>query len=224
MNVRAREIAGVAALIGDPARARMLTSLLSGRALTATELALAANIAPSTASAHLAKLTVARVLAVETQGRHRYFRLFDASIADMLEDLAGIAANQVPVRRTGPADPAERASRVCYDHLAGELGVWLLDTLRACGALGGRDGLTVTPDGEARLTHLAIDVDLLASSRRPLCRTCLDWSERRHHLGGSLGAAILSRVLSLGWARRATQGRAILFSSSGLRSLRGWIG
>jgi DNA-binding transcriptional ArsR family regulator len=222
--VQADDIAGVASLIGDPARARMLASLMSGRALTATELALEAGVAPSTASAHLAKLTATRVLAIESQGRHRYFRLFDAGVADMLENLASIAATHVSGRRTGPADPALREARVCYDHLAGERGVWLLDELRARNALAGRDGLAITPHGESLLARIGVDVTTLACSRRPLCRACLDWSERRHHLGGALGAAILGRVLSLGWARRAAQGRTVTFSSSGVRSMRQWVG
>jgi len=125
------DLAGLAGLIGDPARARMLSAVMSGKALTATELALEGGIAPSTASAHLAKLAEARILAVEQQGRHRYYRLFDAEIATILEDLMGIAERLGPRRRTGPADPAMRLARVCYDHLAGERGVWLLQQLRA---------------------------------------------------------------------------------------------
>ena len=213
----APDLARVAALIGDPARARMLTSLLGGTALTATELALEANVAPSTASAHLAKLTDARVLAIEKQGRHRYFRLFDADVAEVLEDLIGIAAKRGTTRRIGPADPALRAARVCYDHLAGERGVWLLDRLRARGFIG--EAMNVSRAGDAFFAKLGIDVATLARSRRPLCRPCLDWSERRHHLGGSLGAAILGRMFALRWARREPDSRAVTFSASGTRAL-----
>jgi DNA-binding transcriptional ArsR family regulator len=117
------DLAGLAALIGDPARARMLTAVMSGKALTATELALEAGVAASTASAHLAKLTEAQILAIEKQGRHRYFRIFDAEVATMLEGMMEMAARRGPRRRTGPADPALRLARVCYDHLAGERGV-----------------------------------------------------------------------------------------------------
>jgi len=217
------DLAAVAALIGDPARARMLTALMSGRALTATELALEAGVTASTASAHLAKLTTAQVLAIEKQGRHRYFRLFDPTVAEMLEDLGSIAAARTSNVRVGPADPALRRARICYDHLAGEQGVWLLDALRQRNALDGHDGISITPAGESLLAQIGIDVDALAHSRRPLCRLCLDWSERRHHLGGALGAAILSRIVLLRWARRETGSRAIAFSPAGERSLHDWI-
>jgi DNA-binding transcriptional ArsR family regulator len=213
------DLAALAALIGDPARARMLTSLMSGTALTATELALEASIAPSTASAHLAKLTDARVLAIEKQGRHRYFRLFDAEIAELLEELTGLAARRGSARRTGPADPAMRVARVCYDHLAGERGVWLLEQLRARKFLSGRDACSVSRDGEAFFARFGIDLDALARSRRPLCRVCLDWSERRHHLGGSLGAALLERIFALRWARRERASRVVAFDANGERSL-----
>ncbi|MBV8518621.1 MAG: helix-turn-helix transcriptional regulator [Acidobacteria bacterium] len=217
----APDLAALAALLGDPARARMLTSLMRGTALTATELALDANIAPSTASAHLAKLAGAQVLAIEKQGRHRYFRLFDADVASLLEELMGLAAKRgAPVRRTGPADPALRAARVCYDHLAGERGVWLLDALRARKLLDGRDACSVSRDGEAFFARFGIDVDGLARSRRALCRPCLDWSERRQHLGGALGAAILARIFALRWARREPDSRAVTFTPHGERSLR----
>lgn len=214
----APDLAGLAALIGEPARARMLMSLMGGSALTATELALEADVAPSTASAHLARLTEGRVLAIEKQGRHRYFRLFDSAIAELLEELIGVAArNGHPRRRTGPADPVLRRARVCYDHLAGERGVWLLAQLRERKVLDGRDALT--PGGESFLADFGIDVDALAASRRPLCRPCLDWSERRHHLGGSLGAALLARMFALQWARREEGGRAVLFTRSGEAAL-----
>jgi DNA-binding transcriptional ArsR family regulator len=221
--VGAVDLAAVAALIGDPARARMLTALMSGRALTATELALEAGVTASTASAHLAKLTSAQVLAIEKQGRHRYFRFFDPTVAEMLEDLTSIAAGRNSTARVGPADPALRRARICYDHLAGEQGVWLLDALRQRNALDGRDGISITPVGEALLARIGVDVEALAQARRPLCRLCLDWSERHNHLGGALGAAILGRILSLRWAHRETDSRAITFSPSGERSLREWV-
>jgi DNA-binding transcriptional ArsR family regulator len=213
------DLAGLAALIGDPARARMLTAVMGGKALTATELASEAGVAASTASAHLAKLTEAQILAIEKQGRHRYFRLFDAEIAGMLEELMGIAARRDPRRRTGPADPAMRVARVCYDHLAGEKGVWLLDQLRGRKILGGREGCDLSPDAESFFVRLGIDIETLAGLRRPLCRPCLDWSERRHHLGGGLGAAILDRIFALRWARRELDSRAVVFSPSGERAL-----
>ena len=201
------DIARVATLIADPARARMLTALMGGTALTATELALEARVVPSTASSHLAKLTAARILAIEKQGRHRYFRLVDDEIAEMLESLMGIAARDTPQIRVGPSDPALRHARVCYDHLAGERGVWLLDQIR--------DRL----DDAQFFAQLDIDLPTLHHARRPTTRFCLDWSERRHHLGGALGAAILARIFALRWARRE-EGRAVIFSERGERAFR----
>jgi len=214
----APDLAGLAALIGDPARARMLTAVMSGKAMTATELALEAGVTASTASTHLAKLTAGQILAIEKQGRHRYFRLFDAEVAEMLEGLMEIASRRGPRRRTGPADPALRVARVCYDHLAGERGVWLMDQLRD------RKVLDPSPHAEKFFARLGIDVASLAKSRRPLCRPCLDWSERRHHLGGALGAAILDRIFALRWARRELDSRAVVFSANGERALRQLLG
>ena len=216
----APDLAALGALIGDPARARMLEAVMGGKALTATELALEAGVAASTASAHLAKLTGAGILSIEKQGRHRYFRLFDAEIAAMLEQLMGIAARRGTARRTGPADPALRLARVCYDHLAGERGVWLLDRLRERKLLTGRDGCSVSAEGDAFFARFGIDVEALMHLRRPFARPCLDWSERRHHLGGALGAAILDRIFALRWARRELDRRAVVFSPNGDRQLR----
>jgi DNA-binding transcriptional ArsR family regulator len=214
------DLAGLAALIGDPARARMLTAVMSGTALTATELALEAGIAASTASTHLAKLTAGQILAIEKQGRHRYFRLFDAEVASMLEELMGIASRRGLRRRIGPSDPALRLARVCYDHLAGERGVWLLGQLRDRKLLSGRDGCDLSRDAEPFFTRFGVDIETLTKSRRPLCRPCLDWSERRHHLGGALGAAILDRIFANRWARRELDSRAVVFSVSGERAMR----
>jgi DNA-binding transcriptional ArsR family regulator len=219
----AADLASLAALIGDPARARMLTAMMGGIALTATELALEAGVAASTASVHLAKLADADIVAIEKQGRHRYFRLFDAGIAAVLEEMMGIAARRGPQRRTGPADPALRVARVCYDHLAGERGVWLLEQLRDRALLGGRDAISLTRDGETFFARFGIELDALAQSRRALCRPCLDWSERRHHLGGALGAAILHRIFALRWARREPGSRAVVFSPNGERALHQWL-
>jgi len=214
------DLAGLAALIADPARARMLMSLMGGTALTATELALEARIAPSTASAHLAKLTEGEILAIEKQGRHRYFRLFDAEIASMLEDLTEVASRRGPRRRTGPTDPAMRVARVCYDHLAGERGVWLLERLHDRKILANGN---VSREGRTFFEQFGIDLEELAKSRRAFSRTCLDWSERRHHLGGALGAAILDRIFALRWARRESDGRAVIFSANGERAFRALV-
>jgi DNA-binding transcriptional ArsR family regulator len=218
--VDARDVAALGALIGDPARARMLTALMSGTALTATELALEADVAPSTASSHLRKLTEARLLTIEKQGRHRYFRLSDEEIAEMIEGLMEVTAQRTRARRPGPSDPSLRFARVCYDHLAGELGVWMFDQMKQRSVLSGRDALVISSSGEEFLDRLGVDVAQLSSARRPLCRTCVDWSERRHHLSGAVGAAILQRIFALRWARRETGNRAVVFSANGERQFR----
>lgn len=212
------DIAPIAALVGDPARANMLTALLDGRALTAGELANEAGVTAQTASSHLAKLEAGGLVARLKQGRHRYFRLADHDVADMIETLMGVAARAGHLRaRPGPADPALRKARVCYDHLAGEMGVAMLDALVAKRRLAART-LKLTSDGEEFLHGFGIDVVNLASSRRPMCRPCLDWSMRRAHLAGALGAGLLERMLELGWAKRARGSRAILFTSEGERA------
>lgn len=214
----ASDLARVAAVVGDPARARMLTALLSGMALTATELALEAEVSPSTASAHLAKLTASGIVVAEKQGRHRYFRLTDADVAHALEQLTAVATRG-PQQRIGPRDPALPYARVCYDHLAGERGVWLLERLRDGAYLAGRDGCEVTADGARFFASFGVDVDATAKRSRTFARLCLDWSERRHHLGGALGAAVLQRMFALRWARRELDSRAVEFSDEGTRAI-----
>jgi DNA-binding transcriptional ArsR family regulator len=211
-------IASIAALLGDPARANMLTALIDGRALSVGELARLAGVALPTASGHLAKLQVAGLLADEKQGRHRYYRLSGADVAQVLEGLMGLAQRTGAVRvRTGPRDAALRDARVCYDHLAGERAVKLMDTLTAKGLLAGGDAPILTDDGQAFFIGFGIDIATLAKARRPLCRACLDWSERRNHLGGALGAAVLTRILETGWAKRG-DGRVVAFSPAGSRA------
>jgi DNA-binding transcriptional ArsR family regulator len=211
------DIARVAALIGDPARANMLTALLGGSALTASELALEAGITRQTASSHLAKLSEADLIATEAQGRHRYFRLADREVGRALESLMSVAARpKLARKRPGPKEPAMRRARACYDHLAGELGVALYDGLIANAWIAeGGHGVSATRKGVKAFGALGIDVPSLAASKRPLCRTCLDWSERRHHLAGGLGAAILTCVYEAGWARRDRTTRAVHFSPAG---------
>jgi DNA-binding transcriptional ArsR family regulator len=214
------DIARVAALIGDRARADMLTALLGEQALTATELANIAGVTKQTVSAHLAKLRAADLVAVESQGRHRYFRLADRGVARLLESLMGVAQRSGAAVMTGPRDLALRKARVCYDHLAGEFGVLVHDSLcrqRHLRASG--DALSVTPSGRDFLGAFGIDVETLGRQRRPLCRACLDWSVRRHHLAGALGAALLDRMFALGWARRARNSRAVNFTVHGERAL-----
>src|ERR1022692_3406074 len=215
-------IVGIAALIGDHARAEILTALTSGEALTATELAAVAGVTKQTVSAHLAKLLEARLVAVESQGRHRYFRLGGSDIAQLLETLMGVAYRTGAVRlRSSPREPALRKARVCYDHLAGELGVLVFDGLEQRRLLrSGSEGLQLTRQGRKVFAGMGIDSDALLSRRRPLCRACLDWSVRRHHLAGALGAALLDRYYALGWARRVKGSRVVNFSPSGEKALR----
>ncbi|MEP7060872.1 MAG: winged helix-turn-helix domain-containing protein [Betaproteobacteria bacterium] len=212
---------GIAALIGDHARAHMLSALMAGQALTATELAQVAGVTPQTVSSHLAKLVDARLLEVESQGRHRYFRLAGADVAHLLESLMDVAARTGATRvRPGPREPALRKARVCYDHLAGELGVRVYDSLVARQLLRkSGDAVTLAPDARRFLRELDIDIDALTRERRPLCRACLDWSVRRHHLAGALGAALLRRCIDLGWARRARGSRVIAFTPPGEHAL-----
>jgi DNA-binding transcriptional ArsR family regulator len=208
-------IAAIAALIGDPARANMLTALMDGRALTVSELAEAAGVGLPTASGHLAKLDAAGLLVARKQGRHRYFQLSGADVGEALESLMSLAARTGAMRvRTGPNDAALREARICYDHLAGERAVALMQAFARRGVIAGEDAPAVTAAGIGFLAGIGIDVVQLRTSRRPLCRACLDWSERRSHLGGSLGAAILVHVIAAGWASRG-EGRAIRFSAAG---------
>jgi DNA-binding transcriptional ArsR family regulator len=214
------DIAMIAALVGDPARANMLTALLAGRALTATELAQEAGVTPQTASSHLSKLEIGGLIEPEKQGRHRYYRLSDPDVADLLEGLAGLAARAGHMRvRTGPKEPALRRARICYDHLAGDLGVQMLDSMTQQKLLRHRkQEIALTSEGERFLEkHLQISPEMLAHPRRPVCKACLDWSERRHHLAGTLGAAIMKRFAELKWAARdATPGsRVVNFSRNG---------
>ena len=218
-------IARIAALIGDTARAEMLSALTSGQALTATELAGVAGITKQTASAHLAKLLDAQLLQMQAQGRHRYYQLADDDVARLLESLMGVAFRAGAVRlRSSPREPALRSARICYDHLAGDYGVQLLDSLLKQRLLAGMreqpQQLALTPEGQAFFSDFGIDVDQLARQRRPLCRRCLDWSVRRHHLAGAIGAALLQRMFTLGWARRAKDSRIISFTAPGERQLR----
>lgn len=209
-------LAEAAALIGDPARANMLDALMDGRALTATELAYAARISASTTSAHLAKLVGANLVSVVVQGRHRYFRIASPLVAQTLEGLMALAAIEGP-RRYRPCsvrDDALALARTCYDHVAGRLGVALADALIADGSvrLAG-EGITLTAVGRARLRELGLD--LPSGNRRPVCRACLDWSERRMHLAGTLGAALAGHCLEQGWLARVRDTRALAITPTG---------
>ena len=210
-------LAETASLIGDPPRAAMLYALMDGRAFTAGELAEAAGVTPPTASGHLAQLVAAGMLAVEAQGRHRYFRIASAEIGAILEGLQLVTADRIGrLPRPGPRDTAMRKARICYDHLAGELGVALFAALAEAGHLSlSRDGAALSDSGAALLGSLDIEVP---ERRRPTCRPCLDWSERRHHLAGQAGAAICTAALARGWVRRREATRTLDVTPTGTRA------
>lgn len=220
-------IAQVAALVGDSARATMLAALMDGRALTAGELAFLARVSAPTASAHLAKLLDGRLVSVVNQGRHRYFRLASPLVARMLESIDLVAALEAPPRHrpTGPRDEALRRARLCYDHLAGSLGVALADALIARGhVVLGDDGGEVTASGAKFLRDFGIDPQAAAKRRRAFCKPCLDWSERRPHIAGAVGAALARRCLEAGWIERIRDTRAVAVTGKGLRALRQELG
>lgn len=214
------DITRIAALIGDPARAAILNALMSGRALTAGELADEAGITPATASGHLSQLAEAGLIWPRKQGRHRYFALADDGVAAALEGLAGLAAAKGHLRtRPGPRDAQLREARVCYDHMAGSRAVRLYDSMAARGFLTvDRESVVLTEPGAAFVTDLGIDLAGLTAGRRPLARVCLDWSERRSHLSGALGAAFLQRFLALGWLRGPGPGRHLEMTQEGTRA------
>ena len=213
------DIARIGALIGDPARANMLTVLTSGQALTAGELAGEAGITLQTASSHLSKLEAAGLIRLRKQGRHRCFSLSGGEVGSVLEALMGLASKHGHTRlRTGPRDPALRRARVCYNHLAGELGVDLYQSLEAQHHILERgEAVDLTARGADFLRTFGTEIDLLDRARRPLCRSCLDWSACRTHLAGSLGVALLDRFYGLGWAKRVEGSRVVLFSPQGQR-------
>src|SRR5579862_5268665 len=213
-------IARIASLLGDPARAEVLTALMADRALTATELSAIAGVTKQTMSAHLAKLLDARLVAVDPLGRHRYFRLADGDVAGLLESLMGVAFRTGAVRLlASPREPALRKARVCYDHLAGELGVNAFEALLDGGVFERTgEGIRLTETGQRWFLALGIDSTALSAQRRTLCRPCMDWSERRQHLAGALGCALLSRICELKWARREKGTRVIRFTPRGERA------
>ncbi|TNB46653.1 winged helix-turn-helix transcriptional regulator [Martelella lutilitoris] len=215
--VSGNTLAAVAALIGDVSRASILAALLGGKALTAGELAECAGVSPQTASNHLSRLVDGQLVTVEKQGRHRYFRLASAEVAETLEHLSLLSAiGPVRYRPTGPKDEALRVARTCYDHMAGAIAVGIADSMVRSGAVvfDGNAGM-VTERGEAFLTEFGISLSTARKSRRALCRTCLDWSERRPHIGGWLGAAMLERCCERHWLRPAGDGRALTLTRAG---------
>jgi DNA-binding transcriptional ArsR family regulator len=218
--VAAANLVEVAALVGDTARATMLSALMGGQTLTATELAYCANVSRSTASGHLSKLVAARLLTVTHKRRFSYYRIASPLVAAMLESIKVVAAIAVPPRRQPRSanDDALRFARSCYDHLAGQVGVAVTDSLVAMGHIVLTDeGGEVTSSGGRFLS--AFGADLTPRTRRIFCQPCLDWSERRYHLKGLVGARILDRLLELGWLKCVSDSRALQLTSSGKAGL-----
>jgi DNA-binding transcriptional ArsR family regulator len=218
--VAAANLVEVAALVGDTARATMLSALMGGQSLTATELAYCANVSRSTASGHLSKLVAARLLTVTRKRRFSYYRIASPLVATMLESIKVVAAIEVPPRRQprSASDDALRFARSCYDHLAGQAGVAVTDALVAMGHIVLTDeGGEVTSSGESFLS--AFGADLRPRTRRIFCQPCLDWSERRYHVRGLVGSAILNRLLALGWFKREPDSRALHLTRAGRAGL-----
>jgi DNA-binding transcriptional ArsR family regulator len=210
-------IAEIAGLVGERARANMLSALLDGRALTATELAYAARITAQTASTHLAKLTEAGLISPIKDGRYRYFRLASPKVAQMLDGIMAVALEDRPRYRPLSRQARElQSARICYDHLAGRLSVDLADFFIARGYLViGDEAAEVTEEGSRFLTEFGIDVAAAGARRRHFCRSCLDWTERRLHIGGAIGAALANRCFDLGWAERMKDSRAVVITAAG---------
>lgn len=214
-------MAETVSLIGDPARANMLAALMDGRALTATELSLAAGVAPSMASGHLAKLAEGKLVSVTTGGRYRYYHLASPAVARVLENLMVLSSDGPPRHRPrSRCEDAMARARTCYDHFAGKLGVAIADRLaeRQYIFLSDEGGL-VTDAGRAFLTGLGVELETRKASRRAFCRPCLDWSERRWHIGGVVGAAIARRFFELDWTERQKHSRAVTITPEGERAL-----
>lgn len=215
-------VAEIGALVGDPARASILTELMAGRALTAGELAAVARITPQTASVHLRKLAEAKLVRSEKQGRHHYVRLASAEVARMLESMFSVVAAECSSHAKPPrVKGALKRARTCYDHLAGELGVALCDVLVArAHVIVHAEAAELTPSGLEFSARFGLKLDEVAKTRRPLCRTCIDWSERRPHLAGRFGAALASRFFEREWVERVSEGRALQVTRAGAEAMR----
>lgn len=210
-------IAEVAALVGEPARATMLAALLDGRALTASELAYAARITPQTASTHLAKLTEAGLISAIRDGRHRYFCIAAPAVAEMLHGIVAVALEKRPRYRPLSRQAREfRAARICYDHLAGRLAVNLTDFLAAHEyILIGDEAAEITSAGTRFLAEFGIELAALSSTGPAFCRLCFDWTERRPHIAGAVGAAVMNRCFDLGWTERMKHSSAVTVTPLG---------
>ena len=213
-------IAEVAALVGDPARANILAALMGGQALTAGELVQAAGVSPQTTSGHLGKLADGRLIACVKQGRHRYYRIATPRVAEMLEGIMAVIADSPPRHRpASKLDDAMRNARTCYDHVAGKLGVGITDALCAHGQLVLTDeGGEVTDTGVTFLQEFGVDLAAARHRRRIFCRPCLDWTERRPHLGGTVGAVLAQRCFDLKWLQRMRDSRALIVTPAGRRA------
>ena len=214
-------IAEIAALVGDPARANILAALMGGRALTAGELVHAAGVSPQTTSGHLGKLTNSRLIACVKQGRHRYYRIATPRVAEMLESIMAVVADAPPrYRPRSKLDDAMRDARTCYDHFAGKLGVGITDALCALGHVTLSDeGGELSESGVVFFEKFGIDLAAARSRRRIFCRPCLDWTERRPHLGGTVGAVLAQRCFDLKWVQRTRDSRALVITPAGGRGL-----
>jgi DNA-binding transcriptional ArsR family regulator len=222
MDAPEPRFARIAAMIGDPTRARMLSALMGGGFIAAGELAKAAGVTAQTASSHIAKLVESELVVVRTQGRHRYFRLADADIAHALEALSLVAERSAAADKweRGPYKPL-KAARTCYGHLAGELGVRLFEGLLARGTLEPVDGqFVLSARGRQEVAELGIELPMAG---RRFAYPCLDWSERRDHLAGSFAVAWLEHGLQQGWVRRAKDSRAVSLTPSGAKAWSRWL-
>ena len=225
--VAAANVVEVAALVGDTARATMLAALMGGEALTASELAFLASISRPTASGHLKRLVAARLLTVTRKRRFAYYRIASPLVAGMLESIKAVAAIEVPPRHQPRSvqDEAQRFARTCYDHLAGRIGVAIADALVASGSIVlGDDGGEVTEAGTRLLAAFGAGLMPQSRSRRIFCRPCLDWSERRYHVAGHVGAEICRRCLELGWLVRQRDSRALRLTAAGSAGLTSTFG
>jgi DNA-binding transcriptional ArsR family regulator len=225
--VAAANMVEVAALVGDTARATMLAALMGGQALTASELASLAQVSKSTASGHLGKLVGAKLLSVTQKRRNRYYRIASPLVARMLESIKAVAALETPARYQprSAQDDALRFARTCYDHLAGKLGVAIADALVAKKYMVlSEEGGELTARGKKFLARFGADLTAQSGQRRIFCRACLDWSERRYHVAGLVGAAIWHRCLELGWVSRGRDSRVVRITPSGRRGLREQFG
>ncbi|OAZ39207.1 ArsR/SmtB family transcription factor [Paenibacillus polymyxa] len=215
-------VAMIASLVSEPSRAAILTALLDGRFHTASELAHMAGIKPQTASFHMAKMTEAQVVTVEKQGRHRYYGIQDPEVAQVMESLLSIAP-PVPIKSFKQASENEaiRLARTCYDHVAGHLGVQIMSFFIQKGILSeDQDGLHITQQGEIFFADFQIDLKNTRQKRRSFSHKCLDWSERRHHLAGALGSALLDRLFELHWVEHLPTTRAIRITAEGKRGFK----